>query len=222
MTELSNNKPKASAVPEQPEMESLADLTYAQQTPEDWDADYKSTWQKLQVAERNKAQWRTYALKLHSILTGTAAVPVAFAASPQADEAPDPRPLFDRKLADLKQRGYEVIGRILHKDGEYALFDSSCRWLTQPQYWRLMHEQDGSLFAEPKAVEPVAWIDPQALVNFKAGTATKEWMWASEDFGLVPVYGRAAPLQQVPSCEICEGTGVTYGKRCECVGRENA
>jgi hypothetical protein len=48
-----------------------------------------------------------------------------------------------------------------------------------------------------KDTEPVAWIDPQALVNFKAGTATKEWIWANEDFGLVPVYGRAAPLQQV-------------------------
>lgn len=61
----------------------------------------------------------------------------------------DPRPLFGRKLADLQQRGYEVIGRILHKNGEYALFDSSCRWLTTPQYQRLMHEQDGSLFAQP-------------------------------------------------------------------------
>lgn len=63
----------------------------------------------------------------------------------------DPRPLFDRKLADLEQRGYEVIGRILHKDGQYALFDSSCRWLEKAQYQRLMHEQDGSLFAAPAA-----------------------------------------------------------------------
>jgi hypothetical protein len=74
----------------------------------------------------------------------------ALAATQQAAE-PDKRPLFERKLADLQKRGYEVIGRILHKNGEYALFDSSCRWLTQPQYWRLMHEQDGSLFADRAA-----------------------------------------------------------------------
>jgi len=81
----------------------------------------------------------------------------AFAAhQPAAGEVKAaPTPLFDRKLADLQQRGYEVIGRILHKDGEYALFDSSCRWLTRPQYQRLMHEQDGSLFAAaaPQAVD---------------------------------------------------------------------
>lgn len=57
--------------------------------------------------------------------------------------------LFDRKLGHLQSQGFEVVGRILHKDGQYALFDESCRWLTQPQYWRLMHEQDGSLFATP-------------------------------------------------------------------------
>lgn len=93
----------------------------------------------------------------------------ALAAPARAEVVPDPRPLFERKLADLQQRGYEVIGRILHKDGEYALFDSSCRWLTKPQYQRLMHEQDSSLFAAPSPaqVQPVAvprerlqnWID---------------------------------------------------------------
>ena len=72
-------------------------------------------------------------------------------APPAAVPAPSPVPLFDRKLADLEQRGYQVIGRILHKDGEYALFDSSCRWLTTPQYQRLMHEQDGSLFSTPRS-----------------------------------------------------------------------
>lgn len=79
------------------------------------------------------------------------AAAIAAAPQPPAVKGADPRPLFDRKLADLEQRGYEVIGRILHKDGEYALFDSSCRWLSTPQYQRLMHEQDGSLFAQPGA-----------------------------------------------------------------------
>jgi hypothetical protein len=53
------------------------------------------------------------------------------------------------KTDDLVRRGYRKVGYILtSEDGkEYALSDSSVRWLTQPQYWRLMHEQDGSLFA---------------------------------------------------------------------------
>jgi hypothetical protein len=74
-------------------------------------------------------------------------------------KAQAPASLFDRKLLDLEQRGYTVIGRILHKDGQYALFDSSCRWLTRPQYQRLMHEQDGSLFAQPVAPVPTTLGD---------------------------------------------------------------
>lgn len=52
-----------------PELDSLADLAYAQHTPDDWDADYRATWQKLQVAERNKMQWRAYALMLRAAMT---------------------------------------------------------------------------------------------------------------------------------------------------------
>jgi hypothetical protein len=73
------------------------------------------------------------------------------AAPPAAVQSGSGNSLFDRKLVDLERRGYMVIGRILHKDGEYALFDSSCRWLTKPQYLRLMHEQDGSLFADQQS-----------------------------------------------------------------------
>jgi len=84
-----------------------------------------------------------------------ALVRAALAQRPTSAAPSDPRPLFDRKLADLQKRGYEVIGRILHKEGEYALFDSCCRWLTTPQYQRLMHEQDGSLFADkPTSAAP--------------------------------------------------------------------
>lgn len=92
---------------------------------------------------------------------------IAYAA---AHAASHPKPasysLFDRKLADLEQRGYEVIGRILHKDGEYALFDSSCRWLDKAKYDRLMHEQDGSLFAEKAAPIVEAGIDISNLPRF--------------------------------------------------------
>lgn len=58
-------------LPPLPEMDGLADIEYAQNTPDDWDDDYRATWQKLQVAERNKMQWRSYALKLHAALATT-------------------------------------------------------------------------------------------------------------------------------------------------------
>lgn len=41
--------------------------------------------------------------------------------------------------------------------------------------------------------EPVAYADPRAFSNFRAGTATKEWMWARPDAGLVPVFVEAPP-----------------------------
>lgn len=55
-------------LPALPEMDGLADIEYAQSTPEDWDEDYRATWTKLQVAERNKMQWRVYAMKLRELL----------------------------------------------------------------------------------------------------------------------------------------------------------
>ncbi|EPN9529343.1 hypothetical protein ACT5AM_004084 [Cronobacter malonaticus] len=45
--------------------------------------------------------------------------------------------------------------------------------------------------------EPVAYADPQAFRNFQAGTATKEWMWARPDVGLVPVFVEAPPAPVV-------------------------
>lgn len=63
-----------------------------------------------------------------------------------------------RKLAGLHKRGYQPIGTVLFNgEDQYALFDSPCRWLTAAQYQRLMHEQDGSLFATPSpAIAPEA------------------------------------------------------------------
>lgn len=59
---------QAGELPPLPDLDSLADIEYAQATPEDWDTDYRSTWQKLQLAERNKMQWRAYALQLRAAL----------------------------------------------------------------------------------------------------------------------------------------------------------
>lgn len=53
--------------------------------------------------------------------------------------------------------------------------------------------------------EAVAWIDPMAVINFQSGKATKEWMWAKPDAGLVPVF--AAPVAsdgEVEALERCE------------------
>lgn len=64
--------------------------------------------------------------------------------------------------------------------------------------WKL--ERDGgmtpkmlSLMKELREVrkakgEPVAYADPRALSNFKARSATREWMWARSDTGLIPLY----------------------------------
>lgn len=57
------------AIPDWPESESLADLEYAQNTPETWEPEYRQVWQELQVAERNKAILRRYAKELRALLT---------------------------------------------------------------------------------------------------------------------------------------------------------
>ncbi|WP_146378956.1 hypothetical protein [Cronobacter turicensis] len=48
-----------------------------------------------------------------------------------------------------------------------------------------------ALRKEREKAEPVAYADPQAFRNFKAGTANKEWMWAHPDAGLVPVFAKS-------------------------------
>jgi hypothetical protein len=59
---------QAVELPPLPELDTLADIKYAHTWPDDWDADYRSIWQKLQVAERNNMQWRVYAMDLRAAL----------------------------------------------------------------------------------------------------------------------------------------------------------
>lgn len=71
-------RPPAQAVdagdlPPLPEMDSLHDIPSALETPPDWDDDYRSTWQKLQVEARNKRQWRAHALELRTAFAQQAA-----------------------------------------------------------------------------------------------------------------------------------------------------
>lgn len=44
-----------------------------------------------------------------------------------------------------------------------------------------------------RELEPVAWADPMAFANFKAGISTHEWMWSSPDTGLVPLHLATPP-----------------------------
>lgn len=50
-----------------------------------------------------------------------------------------------------------------------------------------------SIAAQP--VAPFAYADPLVAINFQSGAATKEWMWAKPDVGLVPLY-LATPTPQ--------------------------
>ena len=71
MTDELNKAPQAvvgAELPPLPEMRGAADLGYVLDAPDDWDADYRATWQTLQIADCNRRQWRTYALQLRDIL----------------------------------------------------------------------------------------------------------------------------------------------------------
>jgi hypothetical protein len=53
---------------------------------------------------------------------------------------------------------------------------------------------EAELAAVPGKGQAVAYADPAAFANFKAGTATNEWMWAKPDAGLVPLYTHPSPV----------------------------
>jgi len=66
--------------------------------------------------------------------------------------------LTNRKTVDIAGRGYNIVGYVLRReDGEVVCIsaESAVRWLPKAHYWRLMHEQDGSLFAQ-QAPQPAA------------------------------------------------------------------
>lgn len=65
--------PEGAELPPLPETLGLVDIDYAQETPADWDAEYRNMWQSLQVAKANMKQWRKYALSLRAALAATTA-----------------------------------------------------------------------------------------------------------------------------------------------------
>jgi hypothetical protein len=98
-------------VPPLPDLDTLADMERLFNTPAEWDADYLSIWQKLQVAERNKMQWRVYALKLRATLAATTA------------ELEEWR--FTNKVDEL-QRENDRLRAALAKDQEQMLRIATC------------------------------------------------------------------------------------------------
>jgi hypothetical protein len=65
--------------------------------------------------------------------------------------------------------------------------------------------------------EPVAYADPRALSNFEARSATREWMWARSDSGLIPLYAvQAIPdgwklVPEEPTYEMLEAGDAQFG-----------
>jgi hypothetical protein len=61
------------------------------------------------------------------------------------------------KTDSVIARGYHIVGYVLVNEAgsDFCLSaQGAVRWLAQPHYWRLMHEQDGSLFGTGEQVTP--------------------------------------------------------------------
>lgn len=106
----------APEVPPFPESFGLADVPHAMNTPDDWDADYRATWQKLQVAEINLSQMRAYARKLRAAL-----------ASRPAEVDDEDLPLPESKFCAWLQHG-RVWNAFPHGVGDKARWDRGGYW----------------------------------------------------------------------------------------------
>lgn len=82
------------------------------------------------------------------------AVTQAATSEPALTATHGPLHLTNRKTAQIAATDYNIVGYVLRRtDGDAVCIsaESAVRWLPQAHYWRLMHEQDGSLFAAPVA-----------------------------------------------------------------------
>lgn len=85
-------------------------------------------------------------------LARRAAQPVAASRREAPTATHGPLHLTNRKTAEIAATDYKIVGYVLRReDGEAVCIsaESTVRWLPQAHYWRLMHEQGGSLFATP-------------------------------------------------------------------------
>lgn len=101
--------------------------------------------------------------------------------------------LTNRKTAEIAKTDYNIIGYVLRReDGDAVCIsaESAVRWLPEAHYWRLMHEQDGSLFATPPATTGAStvphWYDsPQSALGGKT---------AREGYAANPEYAHLQPV----------------------------
>lgn len=128
-------------------------------------------------------------------------------------KVPDLKP--DQVVVCLVDGKQERLQFCQAEDGEYWWRDSDCK-LADPSHYshwsipfpdavfqvRLSDRPAASAKVDASNSEqgdPVAYADPQAFTNFSNGTATKEWMWAKPDTGLVPlVMKHAAAPKTLP------------------------
>lgn len=143
----------AGELPPLPEMESVADMPHAQKVPPDWDGDYTNIWQKWQVAERNKMQWRAYALKLHAILTKTDAIQVSEAArQPAPVVAENEKDERDNEIFELQK----ALAFWLPQVNQF-MSDEMCQRIAHDAYMLVI---DGNLPDDFKTAQELGWILP--------------------------------------------------------------
>jgi hypothetical protein len=114
------------------------------------------------------------------------------------------REAFEQWLLD--EQG--LVGSWDYERGCYSEFPAHLAY----KAWQAAREQEGG--------EVVAYVDPRALDNFASGSATKEWLWAAPDAGLIPVYTHPPQSQGVPEGFCLDGGHRTLkantGKDCSC------
>jgi hypothetical protein len=93
-------------LPPLPETLGIVDVPHATNTPADWDADYRATWQKLQVADANLRQWRAYARDLRACIASDAG------AAPGEAETHEDRCRLIRDFGDANLIADVQAGRI--------------------------------------------------------------------------------------------------------------
>jgi len=80
-----------------------------------------------------------------------------------------PLGLTDAKTRGITKQGFNIVGYVLRSESGDEICisaESAVRWLPQAHYWRLMHEQNGSLFGRQGAIAVDAAI--QAAQGEKA------------------------------------------------------
>ena len=112
--------------------------------------------------------------------------------------------LTNVKTADIASRGYSIVGYVLRRDDSQEICisaESAVRWLAQNQYWRLMHEQDGSLFATvapPASIQMPPLPQPmKVLIERPHGAFFKDYF----DERLMDEYARTTLAQNGISTE---------------------